>query len=127
MANVLNAQVLVDGVHNYVLKYTGVLDTADLSAVTLVDVSGLNGAPSRVTIEKVEYSISDGLEVDLLWDATADVLCMALSGQGELCGESFGGFPNNAGSGVTGDILITTAGFATRDSFTLILHGRKSY
>ena len=66
MANVLNAQVLVDGVHNYVLKYTGVLDTADLSAVTLVDVSGLNGAPTRVTIEKVEFSISDGLEVDLL-------------------------------------------------------------
>lgn len=127
MANVLSAQVLVDGVHNYVLKYSGILDTADLSAVTLVGVSGLSGAPTRVTIEKVEYSISDGLEVDLLWDATADVLCMALTGQGEICGKAFGGFADNGGSGVTGDILITTAGFATRDSFTLVLQGRKSY
>lgn len=125
MANVLNSQILVDGAKNFVLKYTGVLDTADLSAVTLVDVSALNGAPSKITIEKVEYSISDGLEVDLLWDATADVLCMALSGQGEICGKCFGGFPNNAGNGVTGDLLITTAGFATRDSFTIIIHASK--
>ena len=40
---------------------------------------------------------------------------------------SFGGIPNNAGSGVTGDIQFTTVGHDNTDTYTVILYLRKEY
>ena len=40
---------------------------------------------------------------------------------------AFGGLPNNAGSGKTGDILFTTVGHSSADTYTIILSMRKNY
>ena len=34
---------------------------------------------------------------------------------------------NNAGSGVTGDILFTTVGHSSNDTYTVVLQVRKEY
>ena len=39
----------------------------------------------------------------------------------------FGGLTNPASSGVTGDIMFTTVGHSSADSYTIIMQVRKSY
>ena len=39
----------------------------------------------------------------------------------------FGGLPNNAGSGKTGDVNFTTVGHTSADTYTIILYMRKTY
>jgi len=41
--------------------------------------------------------------------------------------DSFTGIPNNAGSGVTGDIDFTTVGHSSGDSYHIILEMVKNY
>lgn len=118
-------QILVDGVHNVVTKHVCTWETADESAVVKVDVSALSGAPSKVKINKIHYSVA-GQVVRLLWDATTDVTIVDLQGDGCLDATCFGGLYNNAGAGVTGDISLTTVGGGTGDSYSIILEMQKS-
>ena len=120
MADTVSSQTLIDGTKNVVMKFTSLSDGTGESAVTKVDVSALNGAPSRVRIMKAHYSVS-GKVVTLLWDATTDVRIMDLQGDGCFDATSFGGFYNNAGAGVNGDILLTTTGHTANDSYTIVL------
>ena len=39
----------------------------------------------------------------------------------------FGGIPNNAGSGITGDIDLTTVGHSSGDTYSIILVLNKTY
>ena len=124
MADAVSSQTLVDGKRNVVMKLTNTSDGTGESAVTKVDVSALNDAPSRVTIERIHYSVA-GMVARLLWDATSDVTIVDLQGDGCLDARSFGGLVNNAGTGVNGDILLTTVGHTANDSYTIILEMRK--
>jgi hypothetical protein len=40
---------------------------------------------------------------------------------------SFGGIPNNSGSGKTGDIKFTTVEHSSADTYTIIMQVRKGY
>lgn len=124
MADAVSSQTIVDGDRNVVMKFTNLSDGTGESAVTKVDVSTLGGAPERVSIQRVHYSVN-GMVATLLWDATTDVRILELSGDGCLDFTSFGGLPNNGGAGVTGDILLTTSGHALNDSYSIILEMRK--
>lgn len=124
MSDAVTSQTLIDGSRNVVMKFTNVSDGTGESAVTKVDVSALNGAPSRVRIMKVHYSVA-GMVATLLWDATTDVRIMDLQGDGCFDATGFGGLYNNAGTGVNGDILLTTTGHTSGDSYTIILEMAK--
>jgi hypothetical protein len=65
----------------------------------------------------------------MLFDASTNVFCIELgeNQSGHHDYTSFGGLTNNAGSGVTGDILFTTVGHASADSYTVILQVRKEF
>ena len=69
------------------------------------------------------------MKVQMLFDATSNVIAIELgenqSGYHDY--SSFGGITNNAGSGKTGDILFTTVGHSSADSYTIILQVRKEY
>ena len=39
----------------------------------------------------------------------------------------FGGLTNNSGSGKTGDVLFTTVGHSSADTYSIILSMRKNY
>lgn len=120
MADAVSSQTLIDGVKNVVMKFTNTSDGTGETAVKKVDVSELLGAPSRVRIQKIHYSVA-GMVARLLWDATTDVTIVDLQGDGCFDARKFGGLKNNAGAGVTGDINLTTVGASNGDSYTIIL------
>lgn len=125
MANAFTTQTLQDGESRIVMLFTGTLDTANESATAKVDVSALTPVPAKVRVDKIHYTVSDGLTLQLLWDATADVRFAALSGGGCLDATGFGGFQSNAGDGATGDIMFSTLGWAGVMSYTVVLEMTK--
>jgi len=131
MADAVSSQTLVDTDKRTVIKLTNLSDGNGESAVKKVDVSTLSGAPSRVTIDQIWYDIG-GMRVQIDFDASTNVPALVLGGsaaagnvQGHLDFRSFGGIKNNAGSGVTGDIDVTTSGHTNLDHYTIILELRK--
>jgi len=133
MADTVATQTILDGPKYAVLKFTNVSDGTGESAVTKVDVSGLatsaNGSTcTGVTIQKIWWQCT-GMKVSILFDATSDVLAIQLgeNQSGHHDYTSFGGIPNNAGSGVTGDVQFTTVGHSSGDTYTIILYLRKEF
>lgn len=124
MADAVSTQTIIDGARNTVMKFTNLSDGTGESAVVKVDVSALQGAPSRVDIQRIHYNVN-GMVVTMLWDATTDVRIMELSGYGCFDLRDFGGLTNNGGAGVTGDILFTTTGATSGDSYSIVLEMTK--
>lgn len=126
MADAVTSQILVDGTRNVVMKFTNISDGTGESAVTKVDVSALQGAPSAVRIDKI-HAATFGMAVNILWDATSDVTAFVVPTDCAGCFDftGFGGLKNNAGSGVTGDIQFTTIGHTSGDTYTIILEMSK--
>tara|TARA_R100000742_G_C4271158_1_gene90016 strand:+ start:964 stop:1368 length:405 start_codon:yes stop_codon:yes gene_type:complete len=133
MADAVTSQTLIDGPQTAVMKFTNVSDGTGESAVKKVDVSALSNSASGlactgVVIEKMWWQCI-GMKVKLLFDATTDAFCIELgeNQSGHHDYTSFGGLTNNAGSGVTGDIMFTTVGHTSADTYTIILYMRKKY
>ena len=133
MADAVTSQTIIDGSRNCVMKFTNVSDGSGESAVVKVDVSALspNAAGtscSEVRVMRITHAIV-GMSVKMLLDATSNVLLcdLAESSNGHLNFENFGGIPNNAGSGKTGDILFTTLGHSSGDTYSIILEMVKIY
>ena len=122
MANAISTQVITDGPRNATEKITGVLDTSDMALATVVDLSTLLPITPTCRIYHIDYSISDQLELQLLWHATTDVVIMPLAGRGRLGFYEFGGLVNNAGAGKNGNIDAKTTGYTSGiQIFSLII------
>lgn len=128
MADTVNVQTLVDANHRVVVLLTGISDGTGESAVVKVDVSALDAAPDEVVVEKIKSSCS-GEGVDLLWDATANVMFWHCAADTADCVEFDRASPltNNAGAGKTGDILLTTVGGDAGDRYSILLFLRKKF
>lgn len=122
MADAVASQTLHDAARNVVMKFTNLSDGSGESAVTKVDVSALNDAPTRVRVDRIHFTTA-GMLVRLLWDADTDVTMIELSPDQTGCLDfsRFGGLVNNGGAGVTGDIKLTTVGHTSGDSYTIVL------
>ena len=138
MADAVTSQTIVDTDKRAIIKLTNLSDGSGESAVAKVDVSALNSHPdgtacSRVTIDQIWYDVG-GMRVALEWNASSNVVAIVLGGsaaagnvQGHMDFRSFGGIKNNAGSGINGDIDLTTNGHTNLDHYTIVLELRKSY
>jgi len=133
MADAVTSQTIIDGERNCVMKFTNVSDGTGESAVAKVDVSALASnaagvACSEVRVMRVSHAIV-GMSVQMFLDATSNVLLMELaeSSNGHMEFGDFGGLPNNAGSGKTGDILFTTKGHSSGDTYSIVLEMVKVY
>jgi len=133
MADAVTTQTIIDGERNCVMKFTNVSDGTGESAVAKVDVSALASnaagvACSEVRVMRVSHAIV-GMSVQMFLDATSNVLLMELaeSSNGHMDFKDFGGIPNNAGSGKTGDILFTTKGHTSGDTYSITLEMVKVY
>ena len=133
MADAVTSQTIADGERNAVMKFTNVSDGTGEAAVAKVDVSALASnsrgvACSEVRIMQVRFALV-GMSVQLFFDATSNVLAFELaeSSNGNLEFDEFGGIPNNSGSGKTGDILFTTVGHTSGDTYMIILEMVKVY
>ena len=133
MADAVTSQTLVDNPKTAVLKFTNVSDGSGESAVKKVDVSALSAnidgsTCKRATLEKIWWQCN-GMKFKVLFDASTDDFCIELgeNKSGHHDYTSFGGLTNPASSGVTGDIMFTTVGHSSADSYTIIMQVRKSY
>jgi hypothetical protein len=133
MADAVTSQTIQDGEKTAILKFTNVSDGTGESAVKKVDVSALatNSAGQTCTSVSVAriYWVTFGMSVKLEFDATSNVLLVHLPADstGDEYYDLFTGIPNNAGSGVTGDIDLTTVGHSSGDAYTIILVLNKNY
>ena len=133
MADAVTSQTIIDGERNCVMKFTNVSDGTGESAVAKVDVSALASnaagvACSEVRVLRVSHAIV-GMSVQLFLNATSNVLLVELaeSSKGHMDFKDFGGLPNNAGSGKNGDILFTTKGHSSGDTYSITLEMVKVY
>jgi len=69
------------------------------------------------------------MKVQILFDASTNVFCIELgeNQSGNQDYTNFGGLSNNSGSGKTGDVLFTTVGHTSADTYTIIMAMRKEY
>ena len=134
MADAVATQTIQDGARKAIFRFTNVSDGSGESAVKKIDVSALTADPvsgascSKVTIEKIWYT-TIGMGVKIFFDASTDVLAWQLNADyaETLDFSEFNGIPNNAGSGVTGDIDFTTVGHSNGDAYSIILVLTKNY
>lgn len=132
MADAVNSQTLFDGQSQAVMKFNNVSDGTGESAVLKVDVSALTAnnvgkACSAVSIRRITAMVN-GMSVNLLWDADTDVSAVILApGMYTLNFDDTAILGNNAGAGKTGDILFTTVGASSGDTYSIILEMIKTY
>ena len=133
MADAVTSQTILDGERLFIGKFTNISDGTGESGVVKIDVSTLNpsaagNACNGIKINKI-WAQTQGMAVDILWDAATDLICETIpENQFYLMDySSFGGLPNNAGTGVTGDVLFSTVGAAAGDRYTIVIEGIKTY
>lgn len=136
MVDAVTTQTLYDDGGHVVLHLTNVSDGTGESAVKKVDASELrSGATTtRYAVEKISWA-TVGMGFNLLWDADTDVVfftcgnttnngCIDFTEGGTGPGKT--GITNNASTGITGDINLTTVGHTAADSYVLTLWLRKT-
>ena len=101
-----------------------VTTTGTNSAETIIDASDLDGSATDPRVSIVACQWTTGSQTDLLFEARSNVVALSLNGNGtfNVGGQTLPTIPNNAGSGVTGDILLTNSSASVG---TIILKVRK--
>lgn len=137
-------KVSEDGYRNAVITVVGIIDTAvpaPAQVIQILKADFTNNDPSQIfngfRVNRVQYSVSAGSFVQLLWDATADVTICAVTEANELDWAPYGGLQPAVPPGVpfpagyTGDINVFLnapgAAAATQQCFTLIVSLVKIY
>jgi len=129
MADTVASQIIENGPRRFVIKLTNFSDGTGESNVTKVTAAQLGATAANglqhAKLRKVEYAVPTGL-VQIQWKASTNVDAVILSGTHTLDFSDTQGIQNDAGSGVTGDVTLTTQGFkavATAASgYTIVLY-----
>lgn len=125
----LTKQTLNDGARNLIVKIQIDADAGgDLIDDNLIAVStydGHGGDWDQVKVMRIESHLN-GFSAQLLWGATSNVkMTDLIDGESRPRWLFNGGLVNNAGVGLTGDILLATAGLTVGDEGTMTLFMRK--
>lgn len=135
MANTVTITTLSRSQRKVVLYVTILSDGTEETATVLYDSSaqcalikdkdGVALAdPLTCHLNKVYYSVTSTTAlVHLLFDATTDVLAVGIPFDKAGCMDfsACGGLKNYAGTGITGDISITTTNMNAGETITLVL------
>ncbi len=135
MSNQTTKQITLDGPRNFVVKLTGVLDTSNVSLTPAISLSDAVNNDVRLTLvgfrlDRMEYSIGSGLEVQLAWNATTPQLMTPIAGRGKIDAWHYGGwFPNQQAAGFDGSINLTSTGYpaGTTQNYSVVLELVKLY
>lgn len=133
MADTVGSQTILDGERLFIGKYTNISDGTGETAVVKINAASLNPngwgrACTGVKINKI-WATTHGMEVRILWDATTDLFTWLVPQNTNYLMDfsSFGGLPNNAGTGVNGNVLFTTADASAGDMYSIVLECEKYY
>lgn len=125
MANAITKQTIIDGSRLLIVKIHIDGDgSGEETGTVLVDASTYSPAYTDCRLKSLHANLS-GFTCDLSWDATAPVIITNIPDYEVSWDDSetlarTGGVPNNAGTGKTGDILITTIGLGAGDHGTFV-------
>ena len=123
MADTVDTKIVYQGPRYYVVRLQNVSDGTGESGVTKVTISGLTQGgftPTSTAIDRIEYNIN-GMVVKLYWDHTTDDEIATLSGNGVCDWSIEGGNVDPGSAGGTGNILLSTAGAASGDTYDITL------
>ena len=123
MANTVTKTSLTDGGHRGVMHIYIASDgsSGELSDEVVLDASALSGATAIKKIYKIS-SFLVGCSATLEFDATADVPFAVLPEGEAHMDQCLAPITNSEGSGSTGDVTISTAGFtASGDRGVIII------
>lgn len=140
MADAVTTRKVLETPTHYVLHMTNISDGTGESAAVKLDKStlvALDGAePASLDIEQVRWNIQGHTSVRILWDHTTDDTALVLSGSGY---DDFryengvgprtkqtAGLLDPRSAGDTGDILLTTNGHSSGDTYDITLVVRKT-
>jgi len=136
MADAVAVRTIGETSEHIVVHCTNISDGTGESDVVKVDKSLLTASdgsePASLDIDKVVWNC-DGMAVRVEWDHSTDDLALALSGTGSIDFRSadLDRVPTAArlkdprSSGGTGDILFTTVGHTSGDTYNVTLWLRK--
>lgn len=121
MANAIKRRTIINGSRDYVCLFNITLDGSTAETATILNTTtGDMGVANRV----VKIVANMPVPCTLLFDASSDVVFQGLQANTHTVIDfepMGGGIINNAGSGVTGDVLITTIGNGTAGTTGTIL------
>ena len=141
MADTVASQLIANGPRNWGYVFTNASDGTGETGVVKVD--GSSSGPlgvtiggtiiyptSNIKITEIEYDISPGLKLEIIWDATSAQIATVLGGFNKLYYWQFGGLAavGSTGAliaGATGKILFTTIGSTPGASYTVYMRGTK--
>lgn len=126
MPDTVSTQKIRDGFHKAIFKFTNLSDGTGENLVKKIDAPNLVPPSSSFSINKIHYAITADMTVTLFWEATTNVRIIDLAGNGSFDFSHFSGLTNNAGTGITGSVLLTTTGHAAGRSYTLVIEIDKS-
>lgn len=126
MASSVATTYLLNGSRDFVIKIDITGDTdSELSKSKIIDVADLTGLPVSFKIRNISWQFAD-FTATLYWDATTDVQAFTLNQyEGDIDFYESCGVPlvNNAGTGKTGNLLLSTYGLSINDTGSLIIRG----
>lgn len=124
MANTVTQRTLIGGGSDRtIIRLIHIVsDGTEESDLVVYDNSAFIADVTRGRLMKIIAMGSDSI-CRLEWDQTTDspVVSINPSSGTAICLKEFGGISNPAGSGATGDLILTTAGLDSGDEVTLIL------
>lgn len=129
MPDVVDTRVLESTPRRYVARFTNVSDATGESAVVKIDKSGLvdfaGREPHRLIIDYIKWSIQGFTSVRGLFDHDTDDEAFVLgTGTGERSFWGEGGLRDPLSSGGTGDLLFTTAGATSGNTYDIVVNCR---
>ena len=137
MANSLDMQIAHEGHKNAIVKITGTLDDGDISLTPAISIDDFTNNEPRLElsgfrVDALQWTATDGLNLNIAWNGTNPQQIFTVSGHGELCAKKFGGFyPETARDGYDGNINLYSNGAPNSNGvsayFTIILELIKLY
>lgn len=129
MADTVSTKVIMNTRKRLVLQFLNLSDGTGESAVVKVDKSAYTGVdgtePHHFIVKTIQYSCT-GMDVDLSFDRTTDIVIARLSGSGfnDYMVGGAAGFVDST-TGDTGDIVLTTRNHTAGDSYDIIIELEK--
>ena len=139
MADAVTSQtILDDGGRDLIMKFTNISDGTGESAVAKIDVSALTvnaitkQSCNRVVLQKIWFS-NIGMGFKLYWNADSNMfIAQAPKDWTDTwdfsdSSQTLPGIPNNAGTGINGDLLLTTNDHTSGDTYSIVIWATKGY
>lgn len=125
MADTVDNRVIRNGKY-YVTRHVNYSDGTGETGVAKLDLSAITRwdgrTPTYCKIDRIEFNIV-GMSLRIHWDHTADdEVAILPPGSGIIDVEADGGLVDPITAGGTGDVLFTTVGASSGDSYDVTLY-----